>query len=116
LFSLLLGPLLVLLWALAHRGKRHQKGQLMLQPKLQAKTPTMVQIFLGPDKYGYVRCPNCNSYGSDALDPRKVCALCQGWGIVPKKHPRVTEVPPRPAHDRTASAWARRSADSASQL
>jgi len=116
LFSLLVGPLLALLWALAHRGKRHQKGQRMLQPKLQAKNPTMVQIFLGPDKYGYVPCPNCNSYGCDALDPRKVCALCEGWGIVPKTHRRVTEVPSRPAYDRTASAWTRCSSDSATQL
>jgi Bacterial regulatory proteins, luxR family len=105
LFGLLLGPFLVLLWALARRGKRRQKGQRMLQPRLQAKTPTMMQIFLGPDKYGYVQCPNCNSYGRDALDPRKACALCEGWGIVPKNHRRVTEVPSRPAHDRTASAW-----------
>ena len=81
----------------------------MLQPKLQAKTPTMMQIFLEPDKYGYVPCPNCNSYGCDALDARKVCALCEGWGIVPRNHRRVTEVPSRAAHGRTASASTRSS-------
>jgi hypothetical protein len=109
LFGLLLGPLLLFLWALARRGKRHHKVQLVLPPRLQTKTPTMMQIFLGPDKYGYVPCPNCNSYGCEVLDPRKVCALCEGWGIVPKNHRRVTEVPSRPAHDRTASRWTQRS-------
>ena len=106
LFAVLLGPLLLFLWALAHRGKRPQKCELILQPKPPAKTPTMMQIFLGPDKYGYVPCPNCNSYGSDALDPRKVCELCEGWGVVPKNHRRVTELRPRPGHDR---AWNRSS-------
>ena len=109
LFALLLGPLLLLVWSLTHRGKRHPKARVMPLPKLPAKSPTMMQIFLGPDKYGYVPCPNCNSYGSDALDPCKVCSLCEGWGVVPKNHRRVTEVPARPAHDRTASAWPRSS-------
>ena len=106
---LLLGPLLALLWALTHRGKRRPKRQLTLQPRVQSKTPTMMQIFLGPDKYGYIQCPNCNSYGRDALEPQKVCALCEGWGIVPRNHRRVTEVPPRPAHEPTGSEWTRSS-------
>jgi hypothetical protein len=79
--------LLALLWVFLRR--RVQRPQA---PRKVSHAPVMVRVFLHPETHEYVSCPNCNGYGSDVLDMRKHCALCHGWGVVPKKHRRVTEV------------------------
>jgi DnaJ-class molecular chaperone len=43
-----------------------------------------IEIMLNPEKFGYMKCPHCNGYGSSLKDPEGVnrCTKCSGSGLV----------------------------------
>jgi len=46
--------------------------------------PKRFEIFVNPDKYGYIECNNCNGYGSSFNEPAERCTVCDGLGVVKK--------------------------------
>ena len=49
------------------------------------KTTKRFEIFIDPEKHGYVECTNCNGYGSSLKENRPICSKCYGLRLVKKK-------------------------------
>lgn len=46
--------------------------------------PALFDIMMDPKKYGYMRCPHCNGYGSSLKEGSDRCSKCSGSGLVKK--------------------------------
>lgn len=47
-------------------------------------TKDLMEIYLNPEKHGYVECDHCNGYGSSLRESADRCTKCGGIGVVKK--------------------------------
>lgn len=49
------------------------------------EAPNTIELFLNPEKYGYVECKHCNGYGNSLKESALKCTKCGGLGLIKKE-------------------------------